>query len=62
VLERLNQSGARMWCASSPRPTAACARSGAQAVEIHEHWLEALRYLNMKHLSEHKKVSLRQAA
>jgi putative transposase len=43
-------------------PTAACARSGAQAVEIHEHWLEALRYLNMKHLSEHKKVSLRQAA
>ena len=34
----------------------------ALAVETHENWLEAIRYLNMDHLREHKKQMLRQAA
>jgi hypothetical protein len=34
----------------------------ALAVEMHENWLEAMRYLNMDHLAEHKKQMLRQAA
>ena len=31
-------------------------------IEIHENWLESPRYLNMRHLAEHKKEALRQAA
>ena len=31
----------------------------ALAVETHENWLEAIRYLNMGHLAEHKKETLR---
>ena len=31
----------------------------ALAVETHENWLEAIRYLNMAHLAEHKKEALR---
>jgi len=34
----------------------------ALAVETHENWLEGTRYLNMQHLTEHKKEALRQAA
>jgi hypothetical protein len=34
----------------------------ALAVEMHENWLEAIRYLNMEHLKEHKKAELRRAA
>jgi hypothetical protein len=34
----------------------------ALAVEIHEGWLEATRYLNMEHLKEHKKETLRALA
>ena len=34
----------------------------ALAVETHENWLEGTRYLNMRHLAEHKKEALRQAA
>ena len=34
----------------------------ALAVETHENWLEAHRYLNMNDLREHKKTILRQAA
>jgi putative transposase len=34
----------------------------ALAVEAHENWLEAIRYLNMDHPKEHKKQMLRQAA
>jgi transposase-like protein len=30
----------------------------ALAVEAHEGWLEATRYLNMQHLKEHKKQAL----
>ena len=32
------------------------------AIEIHEDWLEANRYLNMIHLREHQRERLRQAA
>ena len=32
------------------------------AVEMHENWLEATRYLNMNHLKEHKKEALRAMA
>ena len=32
----------------------------ALAVETHENWLEATRYLNMEHLREHKKEQMRQ--
>jgi hypothetical protein len=32
------------------------------AVEIHEGWLEATRYLNMDHLKEHKKQTLKALA
>jgi transposase-like protein len=34
----------------------------ALAVEAHENWLEAIRYLNMDHLKEHKKQMLQHAA
>ena len=34
----------------------------ALAVETHENWLEAIRYLNMAHLAEHKKERLRKIA
>jgi putative transposase len=33
----------------------------ALAVETHENWVEAHRYLNMNDLREHKKTHLRQA-
>ena len=32
------------------------------AVETHENWLEATHHLNMAHLKEHKKESLKMAA
>lgn len=34
----------------------------ALAIETHENWLEAIRYLNMEHLKEHKKEALRALA
>ena len=34
----------------------------ALAVEMHENWLEANRYLNMDHLREYKKEALRALA
>jgi putative transposase len=37
-------------------------RSGRLAVETHENWLAAHRYLNMNDLKEQKKIQLRQAA
>lgn len=42
---------------------ASCLRlTRALAVEIHEDWLEATRYLNMEHLRERKKEMLRAIA
>jgi hypothetical protein len=32
------------------------------AVEAHENWIEAVRYLNMDELKEHKKQQLREVA
>jgi hypothetical protein len=46
----------RSWPASYLR------LSRALAIETHEGWLEALRYLNMEHLKEHKKATLRALA
>ena len=44
-------------------PNARCLRLvRGLAVEMHENWLEATRYLNMDHLKEHKKEALRALA
>jgi len=34
----------------------------ALAVEIHENWIEATRYLNMERLEDHKREQLRRTA
>ncbi|MER9851499.1 IS256 family transposase [Mesorhizobium sp. M0106] len=64
MLERLNQEIKRRTLVvrifSNPRSCLRLVR--ALAVEIHENWLEATRYLNMDHLREHKKESLRALA
>jgi len=45
-----------------PNATSCLRLNRALAMEIHEGWLEATRYLNMEHLKEHKKESLRALA
>ncbi|MFO1084416.1 MAG: IS256 family transposase [Reyranellaceae bacterium] len=64
MLERLNQELKRRTHVVRIFPNAAsCLRLvRALAVETHENWLEAIRYLNMDHLKEHKKITLRMAA
>jgi putative transposase len=64
MLERLNQEIKRRTHVVRIFPNgASCLRLvRALAVEAHENWLEATRYLNMDHLREHKKQMLRQAA
>jgi putative transposase len=64
MLERLNQEIKRRTHVVRIFPNAAsCLRLvRALAVEVHENWLEAIRYLNMDHLKEHKKQMMRQAA
>jgi putative transposase len=64
MLERLNQELKRRTLVVRIFPNAAsCLRLvRALAVEIHEAWLEATRYLNMDHLREHKKEALRAIA
>lgn len=61
MLERLNQELKRRTHVVRIFPNAAsCLRLiRALAVETHENWLEATRYLNMAHLDEHKKELLR---
>ena len=61
MLERLNQELKRRTQVVRIFPNAAsCLRLvRALAVETHENWLEATRYLNMAHLAEHKKEMLR---
>ena len=63
MLERLNQELKRRTHVVRIFPNAeSCLRLvRALAVEIHENWLEGPRYLDMQHLSEHKKEALRQA-
>ena len=64
MLERLNEEIRRRTYVVRIFPnSAACLRLvRALAVETHENWLEAHRYLNMGDLREHKKTNLRQAA
>jgi putative transposase len=64
MLERLNEEIKRRTLVVRIFPnTAACLRLvRALAVEMHENWLEATRYLNMEYLKEHKKELMRQAA
>lgn len=64
MLERLNEEIKRRTHVVRIFPnTASCCRLvRALAVETHENWLEAHRYLNMDDLKEHKKIYLRQAA
>ena len=64
MLERLNQEIKRRTLVVRIFPNQeSCLRLiRALAVETHENWLEAIRYLNMEHLREHKKDVLRQAA
>jgi len=64
MLERLSEEIRRRTYVVRIFPNAeACLRLvRALAVETHENWLEAHRYLNMNDLKEHKKTHLRQAA
>jgi putative transposase len=64
MLERVNQEIKRRTHVVRIFPAAeSCLRLvRALAVETHEHWLEAIRYLNMEHLREHKKEALRALA
>jgi putative transposase len=64
LLERLNEEVKRRTLVVRIFPnTASCLRLiRALAVEMHENWIEAIRYLNMEFLKEHKKEQLRRAA
>jgi putative transposase len=64
MLERLHQESKRRTHVVRifPNPASCLRLVRALAVEIHEHWLEATRYLNLEHLRERKKELLRQAA
>jgi transposase-like protein len=64
VFERLNEEIKRRTHVVRIFPNAeACQRLvRALAVETHENWLEAHRYLNMNDLREHKNTDLRKAA
>ena len=64
LLERLNEEIKRRTLVVRIFPnTAACLRLiRALAVETHENWIEATRYLNMEYLKEHKKEMMRRAA
>jgi len=64
MLERLNEEIKRRTHVVRifPNPDACLRLVRALAVETHENWLEAHRYLNMSALKEHKKTHLRQAA
>jgi transposase-like protein len=61
LLERLNEEIKRRTLVVRIFPNAAsCLRLiRALAVEMHENWIEAIRYLNMEFLKEHKKEQLR---
>jgi putative transposase len=64
LLERLNEEIKRRTLVVRIFPNAAaCLRLiRALAVEMHENWIEATRYLNMEYLKEHKKEKMREAA
>ena len=62
MLERLNEEIRRRTYVVRIFPnTESCLRLvRALAVETHENWMEANRYINMDDLREHKKLALRQ--
>jgi transposase-like protein len=64
MLERFNEEIRRRTYVARIFPNAeSCLRLiRAIAVETHENWMEANRYINMDDLREHKKLTLRQAA
>ena len=64
LLERLNEEIKRRTLVVRifPNPAACLRLVRALAVEMHENWIEATRYLNMEYLKEHKKEQGRQAA
>ena len=64
MLERLNEEFKRRTHVVRIFPNeASCLRLiRALAVEQHEEWIEATRYLNMEELREHKKAKLREVA
>ena len=64
MLERLNEQIRRKTYVVCIFPNAEiCLRLvRALAVETHENWMKANRYINMDDLMEHKKLALRQAA
>jgi transposase-like protein len=64
MLERFNEEIRRRTYVVRIFPNAAsCLRLvRALAVEAHENWLEANRYINMEDLKEHKKILLKAAA
>jgi putative transposase len=64
LLERLNEEIKRRTLVVRIFPNAAsCLRLvRALAAAMHENWIEAIRYLNMDFLKEHKKEQLRRAA
>ena len=64
LLERLNEEIKRRTHVVRIFPNeASCLRLiRALAVETHENWIEATRYLNMEELKEHKKQQLREVA
>jgi putative transposase len=64
MLERFNQELKRRTHVVRIFPnTESCLRLvRALAVGTYENWLEGTRYLNMPHVTEHKKETLRQAA
>jgi transposase-like protein len=64
MLERLNEEIRRRTYVVRIFPNAESCRRlvRALAVETHENWMEANRYLNMDDLREHKKLALKQAA
>ena len=64
MLERLMEEFKRRTLVVRIFPNAAaCLRLvRALAVEMHENWIEATRYLNMEYLKEHRKEQLRRAA
>jgi putative transposase len=64
LLERLMEEIKRRTLVVRIFPNvAACLRLvRALAVEMHENWIEAIRYLNMEYLKEHKKEQMRRAA
>jgi putative transposase len=64
LLERLNEEIKRRTLVVRifPNPAACLRLVRALAVEMHENWIEATRYLNMEYLKEHKKEQAQKAA